>query len=150
VRRRGPQRHGRLPRQGRLRHVQPHQVGAPPAHPRRPEGRVPAVPRAGAEGDAADHPLAVALMDVGVFVPLGSGNLEPDLVRAVGVEAEARGFESIWLPEHVVQFDGYESSYPYAADGRMPGGPEFGMAEPFTALTFLAAVTERIRLGTGI
>lgn len=89
-------------------------------------------------------------MDVGVFVPLGSGNLEPDLVRAVGREVEARGFESVWVPEHVVQFDGYDSAYPYADDGRMPGGPEFGMAEPLTALTYLAAVTDRIRLGTGI
>lgn len=89
-------------------------------------------------------------MDVGVFVPLGTGNLEPGLVRAVGTEVEARGFESVWVPEHVVQFDGYDSSYPYAADGRMPGGPEFGMVEPFTALTYLAAVTDRIRLGTGI
>ncbi len=89
-------------------------------------------------------------MDIGLFVPLGNGNATPDLVRAVGREAEERGFESIWVPEHVVLFDEYTSAYPYAADGRFPAGADSGMVEPFTALTYLAAVTDRVRLGTGI
>ena len=89
-------------------------------------------------------------MDVGLFVPLGNGNATPDLVRAVGREIEDRGFESIWLPEHVVLFDDYGSSYPYSDDGRLPTGGDAGMLEPLNALTFLAAVTDRVRLGTGI
>ncbi len=89
-------------------------------------------------------------MDVGLFVPLGNGNSTPELVRAVGREAEDRGFESIWLPEHVVLFDDYGSSYPYSPDGRFPAGGDAGMLEPLNALTFLAAVTDRVRLGTGI
>lgn len=89
-------------------------------------------------------------MDIGLFVPLGNGNASPELVRAVGRETEDRGFESIWVPEHVVLFDEYESSYPYAADGRFPTGPDAGMLEPLNVLTFLAAVTDRVRLGTGI
>ncbi len=89
-------------------------------------------------------------MDVGVFVPLGNGNATPGLVRAVGREAEARGFESIWLPEHVVLFDDYASEYPYDDSGRFPGGADSGMLEPLGALTFLAGVTDRIRLGTAI
>jgi probable F420-dependent oxidoreductase len=89
-------------------------------------------------------------MDVGLFVPLGNGNANPELVRAVGREAEDRGFESIWLPEHVVLFDDYASSYPYADDGRIPAAGDAGMLEPLNALTFLAAVTDRVRLGTGI
>jgi probable F420-dependent oxidoreductase len=89
-------------------------------------------------------------VDVGLFVPLGNGNSTPELVRAVGREAEDRGFESIWLPEHVVLFDEYASSYPYSPDGRFPAGGDAGMLEPLNALTFLAAVTDRVRLGTGI
>jgi probable F420-dependent oxidoreductase len=89
-------------------------------------------------------------VDVGLFVPLGNGNATPELVRAIGREIEGRGFESIWLPEHVVLFDDYGSSYPYSADGRLPSGPDAGMLEPLNALTFLAAVTDRVRLGTGI
>jgi probable F420-dependent oxidoreductase len=89
-------------------------------------------------------------VDVGLFVPLGNGNANPELVRAIGREIEDRGFESIWLPEHVVLFDDYASSYPYSADGRLPSGGDAGMLEPLNALTFLAAVTDRVRLGTGI
>ncbi len=89
-------------------------------------------------------------MDVGLFVPIGSANATPELMRAVGQEAEARGFESIWVPEHVVLFDDYESAYPYDPNGRFPSGGDAGLLEPFTALTYLAAVTERVRLGTGI
>lgn len=89
-------------------------------------------------------------MDVGVFVPLGNGNASPEIVRAVGREVEDRGFESIWVPEHVVLFDDYDSSYPYSPDGRFPGGADSGMLEPLGALTYLAAVTDRVRLGTAI
>src|SRR5215510_9203122 len=89
-------------------------------------------------------------MDVGLFVPLGSANATPEVVRAVGREAEERGFESIWMAEHVVLFDEYDSAYPYDTSGRFPGAGDSGLLEPFTALTYLAAVTDRIRLGTGI
>jgi probable F420-dependent oxidoreductase len=89
-------------------------------------------------------------MDVGLFVPLGTANSTPEVVRAVGREAEERGFESIWVAEHVVLFDDYDSAYPYDPSGRFPAGGDAGLLEPFTALAYLAAVTERIRLGTGI
>jgi probable F420-dependent oxidoreductase len=68
-----------------------------------------------------------------------------DAVRAV----EAAGFNSVWLPEHVMFFPDYDSEYPYSGDGRIPGNPE-GVLDPFTALTYIAAATDRIRLGTGI
>jgi probable F420-dependent oxidoreductase len=89
-------------------------------------------------------------MDVGVFVPIGNGNASSDLVRAVGPAVEERGFESIWVAEHVVLFDEYESQYPYSSSGRFPGSGETGVLEPLTALTYLAAITDRVRLGTGI
>ena len=53
------------------------------------------------------------------------------------------------MPEHVVFFRDYASQYPYSDDGRIPGNPNGG-TEPLTVLTFLAAHTERIRLGTGV
>ncbi len=89
-------------------------------------------------------------MEIGLFTPLGNGNAHGPLLRRLGAEAEARDFESIWVAEHVVMFDEYASQYPYAADGRFPGGGDTGLLEPLTALAYLAAVTDRIRLGTGI
>jgi probable F420-dependent oxidoreductase len=89
-------------------------------------------------------------MEIGAFVPLSSINTTPALVRALGPALEERGFESVWVPEHVVLFDEYDSQYPYDPGGRFPGGGDIGLLEPFTALTYLAAVTDTLRLGTGI
>lgn len=89
-------------------------------------------------------------MKIGAFVPLGTLNANAEFLRALGPALEERGFESAWVPEHVVLFDDYESRYPYADDGKFPGGGDTGLLEPLTALTYLAAVTDTLRLGTGI
>jgi probable F420-dependent oxidoreductase len=89
-------------------------------------------------------------MKIGAFVPISGINANPPLLRKLGPALEERGFESVWVPEHVVLFDDYDSAYPYADDGRFPGGGDTGLLEPFTALTYLAAVTDTLRLGTGI
>jgi probable F420-dependent oxidoreductase len=89
-------------------------------------------------------------MDLGLFLAAANPFTSPEVLRAVGEGAEARGLHSIWVPEHVVLFDDYESPYPYAEDGRIPGFPGSGMLEPLTTLTFLAACTTTVRLGTAI
>ena len=44
----------------------------------------------------------------------------------------------------------YTWPYPYAADGRVPAPSESGLIDPFPALSFLAATTRTVRLGTGV
>ena len=73
----------------------------------------------------------------------------PDLAR-VARRAEEVGFESLWIPEHLVLPVEYRSRYPYAATGRMPAPPDTPLHDPFLALAYAAAVTSRIRLATGI
>ncbi|MDH3707636.1 MAG: LLM class F420-dependent oxidoreductase [Acidimicrobiia bacterium] len=63
---------------------------------------------------------------------------------------EAAGIESAWTVEHVVFPDGYESEYPYAEGGRMPARADTPMPDPLIWLSFLAARTSTMRLGTGI
>ncbi len=87
-------------------------------------------------------------MKVGVQTGF-SGATSPELIADFGRIVEERGFHSIWVPEHVVFFRDYASQYPYSDDGKIPGNPN-GVMEPLTALTFVAAHTERIRLGTGV
>ena len=74
---------------------------------------------------------------------------EPGFIKDAVQMAEAKGVYGIWVPEHVLFFPDYASTYPYSDDGRLPGDPE-GLLDPFSALTFIAAHTERVRLGTGI
>jgi probable F420-dependent oxidoreductase len=74
----------------------------------------------------------------------------PDAARAVASAAEEAGFDSLWCVEHVVVPAGYESTYPYSSSGKMPGGSAFPIPDPLVWLTYVAAVTERIELATGI
>jgi probable F420-dependent oxidoreductase len=78
--------------------------------------------------------------------PLG----DPELASGLGPLAEELGFESLWTVEHVVVPTGYSSPYPYSPDGKMPGGDQVALADPLIWLAYIAAVTTKIRLGTGI
>ena len=90
-------------------------------------------------------------MKLGVLVPLNLYST-PDLIRTFGTTAEALGFDSLWIGEHVVITDNYEANYPVSEDGQMPMERVEDNVELdiFTSLAYLAALTSRIRLGTGI
>src|SRR3954464_2970885 len=64
--------------------------------------------------------------------------------------AEENGFESIWTVEHVVYPDDYASAYPYSPDGKMPAVPSTPIPDPLIWLAYVASVTTKIRLATGI
>ncbi len=64
--------------------------------------------------------------------------------------AEAAGFESLWTVEHVVVPKGYQSEYPYADGGRMPGPEDIPLPDCLIWLTYVAAATSTIRLATGV
>jgi probable F420-dependent oxidoreductase len=69
---------------------------------------------------------------------------------ALAQAAEAGGFESLWTVEHTVVPTGYESTYPYSPTGKMPGPEDSDIPDPLIWLTYVAASTTTIRLGTGI
>jgi probable F420-dependent oxidoreductase len=62
-------------------------------------------------------------------------------------EAEARNFESLWLPEHT--HIPASRRTPYPAGGDLPE-EYWHTYDPFLALTMAAAVTKKIRLATGV
>lgn len=64
--------------------------------------------------------------------------------------AEESGFESLWTVEHVVFPDNYSSTYPYDRSGKMAMDATTPLPDPLIWLTWVAAVTTTLRLGTGI
>src|SRR5437868_7866184 len=65
----------------------------------------------------------------------------------LGRAIEERGFESLWHPEH--------SHIPLSRKTPFPGGGElpkmyYDAMDPFVTLTAAAAVTKRLKLGTGV
>ena len=90
-------------------------------------------------------------MKFGVMFANTGPFVEPDAAVELAQAAEAAGCESIWTVEHVVVPAGYASQYPYAKDGRMPGGREdFDIPDPLIWLSYVAAATNKIRLATGV
>ena len=87
-------------------------------------------------------------MRIGLETAFGGPTVTPAHVQTVVQRAEQAGFHSLWLPEHVVLFPRYESQYPYRETINLD--PDQVPLEPWTALAFIAACTDRIRLGTGI
>ena len=74
----------------------------------------------------------------------------PDSLARLAQAAEEHGIESMWTVEHVVIPVGYKSPYPYNQSGKLPMPESMPIPDPVLPLAFAAAVTKRIRLGTGI
>ncbi len=64
--------------------------------------------------------------------------------------AEALGYESLWMPDHLVFPSATQSRYPYSADGSSPVGPAAPFPDPLVTLSYVAAVTSRLKLGTAV
>src|SRR6476619_6633181 len=78
----------------------------------------------------------------GLFPINTSALADPELMARVAVAADEAGIESVFTGEHVVVPD------PLAPPSHVP--PETVLVHPSTALAFCAAVTRRLKLGTGI
>ena len=86
------------------------------------------------------------------FAAVGIGLMaESEAISLAARLAEQAGFHSIWAPEHIVLLDQYASKYPYSPDGKLPTpNMQVDILDPFAALTFVAAQTKTLRIGTGI
>jgi probable F420-dependent oxidoreductase len=83
-------------------------------------------------------------MDVGAAMFFTEYSMAPaELARAL----EARGFESVWAPEH--SHVPLSRISPFPSGGELP--KQYGdVMDPFVTLTAAAAATKTIKLGTGV
>jgi probable F420-dependent oxidoreductase len=83
-------------------------------------------------------------MQIGAAMFFTDYSMRPaDLARAL----EERGFESVWAPEH--------SHIPLSRKTPFPGGSElpkmyYDAMDPFVTLSVAAAVTTKLKIGTGV
>jgi probable F420-dependent oxidoreductase len=90
-------------------------------------------------------------MEFGVIPPVRTGvTADPGWMRSFAQLVEGCGFESIVAVEHAVVIGDYSSRYPYASSGKMPLPDDCDIPDPIDLLAFLAAVTDRITLATGV
>jgi probable F420-dependent oxidoreductase len=89
-------------------------------------------------------------MKIGIQPANSGSNASPDLLIEVAERADALGFDSLLITDHVVLPVEYSSPYPYSASGRMAASADDPFFEPLSTIGFLAGRTRRIRLGTSV
>ena len=89
-------------------------------------------------------------MKVGLHVPQVGPSATPEVAGSFARAAEAAGFDSLWVFDHIVLAREQGSAYPYSPDGRLGFNPQNDFLEPLTLLTYLSGVTSRIHLGTSV
>ncbi|MEV7012092.1 TIGR03619 family F420-dependent LLM class oxidoreductase [Streptosporangium sp. NPDC051022] len=82
-------------------------------------------------------------MKFGISYSTPYHGIDPDGLVAYAQHAEECGFESLYVPEHI-------ALYPGAMVGRFELPPALPYFDPLDCLSFVAAATRRILLGTGV
>ncbi len=85
-----------------------------------------------------------------------SASRGPAYLRDFAQATEALGFHSLWMPEHVVFFEQYQSVYPYpphpgsSERPTLPVGKRAGLFDPLLACQAAAMHTTTLRVGTAV
>lgn len=71
----------------------------------------------------------------------------PALVK----RADELGYDSVWMPYHLITPMEWQSRYPHHESGRPgPYNPHTPFVDPWVAFGHFAAITKRIKFGTGV
>jgi probable F420-dependent oxidoreductase len=94
-------------------------------------------------------------MKIGIAGPGFAKAATLGAVRGAARTAERVGFSTVWFGEHIVLFEGEaEEHYPDKTSDRQAHrnmlDPRTPLADPIVAMTWAAAVTERIEIGTNV
>ena len=85
------------------------------------------------------------------FSLTGRGPLaERETLTMLAQRAEALGYDSVFVTDRLLIPVASTAAYPYSATGAFPLGPDEPWLEALTAVTYLATVTRRIRVGPSV
>ncbi len=88
-------------------------------------------------------------MRFGVKLPQSGPQASPEAIAQTAQQAERLGFDSVFVFDRLLYPTNPRTPYPGSPDGKLPEGTR-RLYEPLTALTYVAALTKRVRLGTGV
>src|SRR5580704_7422451 len=77
-------------------------------------------------------------MELGIHLPHIGRKASPENIRLCAVQAEVLGLADVWVSEHII----------VPKDGGYPPSPNFW--DPVLTLTWAAACTQTVRLGTSV
>ena len=89
-------------------------------------------------------------MRFGVHLVASGKMIEGEKIARVARRAEELGYDSLWVSDHIIFPTELRSAYPYSPDGKLPLDPTNPLLEPFTVLSYAAAVTKTVKLGTSV
>lgn len=76
--------------------------------------------------------------------------ISPRFYAEIAEAAEATGFESIWIPEHLIFPSDMPPQYPYSDSGLPPVSAQTPLYDPWAVLGYLACATTTLRLATNV
>jgi probable F420-dependent oxidoreductase len=88
-------------------------------------------------------------MRVGFVLPHLGPASSPDAIVHVAQRAEALSYDSVWVTERLLYPVNPQTPYPATSDGSLPDAYKIAL-DPLETLTFTAAHTKRIALGTSV
>src|SRR5215470_13624149 len=88
-------------------------------------------------------------MKYGVSLPQIGTLASAKAIRTVAQRAEEIGYDSLWVLQRTLKPVQPQVPYPATPDGQLPDEYKI-VFDPIETLTFAAAVTSRIRLGTSV
>jgi len=98
---------------------------------------------------AARNPDLEVHVRLGYFLPQMGPATGPDALTAVATRAEEIGYNSLWATERSLFPIAPTEPYPASPDGSLPDVYRT-VLDPLTALTYVAAKTSRIAVGTSV
>ena len=88
-------------------------------------------------------------MKAGFGLPQTGKHVGPQGLRKVAEAAESLGYDSVWVLDRLLWPIRPQDTYPATPDGSLPEEYQ-SVLDPIETLTYVAAVTKRVRLGTSI
>lgn len=85
-------------------------------------------------------------LDVGIY----GSSATPETIVGLAHWAEATGFESIWVADHVAFPVTFQSEYPYSAKGNFPSRFADPLMEPTATMGVLVGATRRVKIGAAV